>query len=92
VTCHDTKDTFFHLTRVFSTKDDHLHTLKVDFDRGGGRHAFGETVGRELSSIVDNEIGLSKVCELFFGGTNKHVILGLKVERKFPKKERHDVP
>lgn len=74
-TYHHREDTLLHLTRIFGTKDHHFHTLEVDFDGGSGAHALGETVGRELSGIVNDEVGLAKLGELLFGGSDKHVVL-----------------
>lgn len=71
---HDGEDTLLHLTGVLGTEDDHLHALEVDLDGGGGGHSGGETVGRELASVVDDEVGLSEVGELLGGGTDKHVV------------------
>ena len=72
---HNRKDTLFHFTSVFSAKDDHLHTLKVYLDGSSRTHAFCETVGRKLTSIVDYEIGFTKVGELLFSRADKHVML-----------------
>jgi hypothetical protein len=72
---HNRKDTLFHFTSVFSAKDDHFHTLEVYLDGSSRTHAFCETVGRKLTSIVDNEIGFTKVVELLFGRADKHVML-----------------
>ena len=72
---HNRKDTLFHFTSVFSAKDDHLHTLEVYLNGSSRTHAFCETVGRKLTSIVDNEIGFTKVGELLFSRANEHVML-----------------
>ena len=74
-TYHHREDTLLHLTRIFGTKDHHFHTLEVDLDGSSGAHALGETVSRELAGVVDDEVGLAKVCELLFGGSDKHVVL-----------------
>ena len=72
---HDGEDTLLHLASVFRTKDDHLHALEVDFNRGGGGHALGESICRELSGIVDDEIGVTEVLKLFLRRTDEHVVL-----------------
>ncbi len=72
---HDGEYTLFHLAGVLGTQNNHFHTLKVDFDGGCGRHALGEAIGRELAGIVNDKVRLAKVCELFLGGTDEHVIL-----------------
>ena len=64
-----------HLTGILGAKDDHLHAFEVDLHGGCRRHALGEAVGRELSSIVDDKVRLAKVCELLLSGANQHVIL-----------------
>lgn len=74
-TYHHREDTLLHLTRIFGTKDHHFHTLEVDFDRGCGAHALGEAVSGELTGVVDDEVGLAELCELLFGGSDKHVVL-----------------
>jgi hypothetical protein len=71
---NDRKDALFHFTGVFSSEDDHLHTFKVDLDGGGGAHAFGKTIGGELTGVVNDEIGFAKVGELLFCGTDEHVV------------------
>ncbi len=72
---HDGEYTLFHLAGVLGTQNNHFHALKVNFDGGCGGHALREAIGRELAGIVDDKVGLAKVCELFLGGTDKHVIL-----------------
>ena len=44
-------------------------------DGSSRTHAFCETVGRKLTSIVDNEIGFTKASELLFCRVNKCVML-----------------
>jgi hypothetical protein len=72
---HDAEDTLFHLTGIFSTEDNHFHALKVDLNRSGAGHAGSETVGRELTSIVDDEVRFTPVGEFFLGWADKHVVL-----------------
>jgi len=74
-TYHDREDTLLHFTSILSAEDNHLHALKIDFNRGGGAHTLGETVGGELTSIVDDKVGLAKVFELLLGRANEHVVL-----------------
>ena len=74
-TYHDREDTLLHLTGVLSAKNDHLHPLEVDLDGGSGAHALGEAVGRELTSIVDDEVRLAKLRKLLLRWTDKHVVL-----------------
>ncbi len=63
-----------YLKQLDRPKDDHLHTLEIDLDRGGRSHASGEAVRGELSSIVDYEVWLPKVGELLIGGADEHVV------------------
>lgn len=77
---HDREDTLLHLTGILGTEDDHLHSLEVDPDGGGGSHTGGESVGRELTSIVDDEIGLAEIFELLRSWSNEHVVLDIKLE------------
>lgn len=77
---HDREDTLLHLTGILGTEDDHLHSLEVDPDGGGGSHTGGESVGRELTSIVDDEIGLAEIFEFLRSRSNEHVVLGIKLE------------
>ena len=72
---HDREDTLLHLSRVLGAEDDHFHTLEVDLDRGGRAHTLGESVGRELSGIVDDEVWFTKVAELLFGWSDQHIVL-----------------
>ena len=72
---HDGKDTLLHFSGVLRAKDDHFHTLEVDLHRGSATHALGETVGRELASIVDDEIGLAKGGQFLFSGADQHIVL-----------------
>lgn len=71
---HDTEDTLLHLSGVFRSENDHLHTLEVDLNRGRRGHTGGESVGGELTSIVDDEIGLSEVGEFSGSRSDKHVV------------------
>lgn len=72
---HDREDTLLHLTRVLRAEDDHLHALEVDLDGGRAAHALGEAVGGELASVVDDEVGLAEVLELFLRRADEHVVL-----------------
>ena len=72
---HDGEYTLLHLTGVLGAEDDHLHPLEVDLDRGSGRHALGEAVRRELARVVDNEVRLAEVLELFLRRADEHVVL-----------------
>lgn len=71
---HDREDTLLHLSSVLSAKDNHLHTLEVNLDGGGGGHAGGETVGRELAGIVNDEVWFTEGLELGFGRSDEHVV------------------
>lgn len=64
---HDREDTLLHLTGILSAEDDHLHTLEVDLDRGSGTHTLGKAIGRELASIIDNEVRFAEVAQLLLG-------------------------
>ena len=75
MTHHDGEDALLHLAGVLCAEDDHLHALEVDLDAGRRAHALREAVGGELAGVVDDEVGLAKVCELLFGGSDKHVVL-----------------
>lgn len=77
---HDREDTLLHLTGILGTEDDHLHSLEVDPDGGGGSHTGGESVGRELASIVDDEIGFAEIFEFLRSWSNEHVVLDIKLE------------
>ena len=72
---HDGEDTLLHLSCVLGTKDDHFHALEVDLNRGGGAHTLGESVGGELSSVIDDEIGFTELAELLLGRSDQHVVL-----------------
>lgn len=71
---HDGEDTLLHFTGVLGTQDDHFHTLEVDFDRGGGGHTGSESVGRELTGVVDDKVGFAVVLELFCRRSDQHVV------------------
>lgn len=71
---HDGEDTLLHFTGVFGTQDNHLHSLEVDFDRGGRGHTSGESVGRELTGVVDDKVGLAVVFELLGSWSDQHVV------------------
>lgn len=71
--CSDLRRTL-HLARVLGAKNDHLTTLEVDLDGRGRGHAGGEAVRRELTGVVDGEIGLAEVGELLGGRTDEHVV------------------
>jgi len=72
---HDREDTLLHFTSILSAEDNHLHALEIDFNGGGRAHTLGKTVGRELTSIVDDKVGLAKVFELLLSWANEHVVL-----------------
>ena len=74
IVVHDGEDALLHLSGVFGTEDDHLAVLEADSNRGLASNAFSKRVGRELASINDGEIWLTKALYLFFGRTNKHVV------------------
>lgn len=72
---HNREYTLLHLTGVLRSEDNHLHTLEVDLNGSCRRHALGESVCRELTSIVNDEIGLAEISKLFFRWSNQHVVL-----------------
>jgi hypothetical protein len=72
---HDRKDTLLHFSGVLRAEDDHFHTLKVDLHRGRAAHTLGETVGRELASIVDDKVGLAECRQFFLSWADQHIIL-----------------
>ena len=74
-TYHDGEDTLLHLASVFRTEDDHLHALEVDLHGRCRRHALREAVRRELASVVDDEVRLAKVSQLFWRRPDEHVVL-----------------
>ena len=74
-THHDGEDTLLHFPSVFRTQDDHFHTLEVDLDRGSATHTLGEAIGRELTRVVNDKVGLAKVCQLFFRRADQHIVL-----------------
>jgi hypothetical protein len=53
----------------------YMRLLEVDLHGCCGGHALGEVAGRELTSIVDDEVGLAKTCELFLGRADQRVVL-----------------
>jgi hypothetical protein len=69
------KTPFLHLSCVLGTEDDHFHALEVDLDRCGGAHALGESVGGELTGIVDDEVRFTEVAEFLLGRSDQHVVL-----------------
>jgi hypothetical protein len=71
---HNGKNSLLHFTSVFGSKDNHLLLVKVEGDRGGGGHAGGVTIGRELAGVVNSEVRLAKISKFGSGGTDKHVV------------------
>ena len=69
---HEGKDAFFHFSGVFSAEDDHFFFFEADVNGCFRGHAGGEAVGGELTSIVNGDVRLTKVCEFFFGRVDKH--------------------
>ena len=74
-TYHDGEDTLLHLASILRSEDNHLHALEVDLDGRSRRHSLGETIRRELSCVVDNEIRLAEIEELLLRRPNEHVVL-----------------
>ena len=72
---HNGEDALLHLSCVLGTEDNHFHALEIDLDRGGRAHPLGESVGRELTGIVDDEIRFAEVAELLLGRSDQHVVL-----------------
>jgi len=72
---HNGEDSLLHFSGILCAENDHFHALEVDLNRGGRAHALGEAIGGELTSIVDDEVGLAKVGKLFISGADKHVVL-----------------
>jgi hypothetical protein len=72
---HDREDSLLHFTSVFRSEDDQFISLEVERDGGGRSHTGGESIGGELTSVVDDEVWLAKVLELFSGRSDKHVVL-----------------
>ncbi|KAH3686254.1 hypothetical protein WICPIJ_002751 [Wickerhamomyces pijperi] len=70
---HHSEDPLLHLTSVLGTQDNHLHVLEVDLDRSRGGHTLSVDVGWELTSVVNCEIWLTKVLQLFVGRLDQHI-------------------
>jgi hypothetical protein len=64
--------TLLHLSRVLSTKNNHLLLSEVDRNRSGGGHAGSESVGRESAGVVDRVVGV-EVLELLAARPDEHV-------------------
>jgi hypothetical protein len=64
--------TLLHLSRVLSTKNNHLLLSEVDRDGSGGGHAGSEAVGRESAGVVDCVVGV-EVLELLAARPDEHV-------------------
>ena len=71
---HDGEDSLLHFSSVFSTEDNHFHSLEVDLDGGGRGHTGGESVGGELTGVVDDKVGFAEVGELLSGRSDQHVV------------------
>lgn len=69
---HESEDAFFHFSGVFGAEDNHFFFFEADVDGGFGGHTGSETVGWELSGIVNGDVRLTKVCEFFFGRVDEH--------------------
>ena len=79
---HNGEDALLHLAGVLGAQDDHLHALEVDLDGGRRAHSLGEAVGGELSSVVDDEVGLAEVLKLFFRRSDEHVVLVIPIRTR----------
>lgn len=77
---YDGEDIFFYFIGVFSIEDDYFYLFEVDFDGSGGSYVSCELVGRELISVVDDEIRFVEVFEFFRSWLNEYVVLGIELE------------
>ena len=75
---HDAKDTLFHLASILCTENDHLHALEIDLDGCGRCHARCETIGGELTSVVNDKIGITKAGEFLGSRADEHVVLRVR--------------
>lgn len=64
--------TFFHLTGILGTEDDHLFLGEVDGHGGGRGHTGGEPVCREGASVVDDIVGVEAL-QLLSRRADEHV-------------------
>lgn len=78
---HDGKDSLLHLSGVLGTEDDHLHSLEVDLDRSRRGHTGSESIGGELTGIVNDEIGFTEVGKLLGGRSDQHVVLHISTDK-----------
>ena len=83
-TYHDGEDALLHLTGVLCAEDDHLHTLEVDLNGSGRRHALCKPVCGELAGIVDDELRLAKGGKFLFRRTNEHIVLKSEFSAHIP--------
>ncbi len=68
----DSKDSFLHLSGIFSAQYDHLLGRKVDSHRCRRCHTSGKAISRERPSIIDHVIGMKRL-ELFPRWTDEHI-------------------
>jgi hypothetical protein len=66
------ENTLLHLTGVLGTQDNHLLLGEVDSHRRSRGHAFGETVGRERTGVVDDIVGM-EVLQLLARRADQHI-------------------
>lgn len=64
--------TFFHLSGIFGTQDDHLLLGKVNGNGGTRGHTLSISIGRERSCIVNGIIWV-EVFEIFSIRSNEHI-------------------
>ena len=64
--------TFFHLTCVLGTEDDHFFLGKVDSNRCGRGHTSSVAIGRERPGVIDGVIRV-EMDKLLSGWPDEHV-------------------
>lgn len=69
---HDREDTLLHFSRVFRSENDHFVTLEVNLDGSLRSHTGSESIGRELTGVVNGEIRSTEFSEFLLRRTNEH--------------------
>eukprot|EP00963_Diacronema_lutheri_P001856 scaffold116_cov334-Pavlova_lutheri.AAC.76 len=70
---HEREYTLLHLPRVFRAEDNHLASAEMQAD-GGARGHVADRIGTALSRVVDDEVWILEVGQLFPGGPYQHVV------------------
>uniref|UniRef100_A0A2P2IRD4 Uncharacterized protein MANES_12G120100 n=1 Tax=Rhizophora mucronata TaxID=61149 RepID=A0A2P2IRD4_RHIMU len=71
---HNTEQTLLHFPGILCAKGDHFPSSKIQIYASRGCHVVSITITWEHASIVYSEVRSTKILQLFWSGSDTHIV------------------